>query len=189
MSIDDKVSFQNDSLSSLSLLLSELSGQEDLFLLCRALFHEDRDVVIGAALVLGRIKDSRSVPYLLHALLTTDQKRAQALMWAIGEIGDDSATAVLLEALNANFMPENALSALGKIGSLKVVDVLILRLEDQEESIRALAAKSLGQAHFILNSQLAFRIREKVEERLNLESSRRVKLLLAVIKRKLEGHQ
>lgn len=172
--------------AGLAFLAKEFADKENFFSICRALFHLDHEICIGASLVLGHMKDKRAIPYLLRALLTTDQKRAQAFMWSLGEIGDDAAIPFLLAALRAKFVPKSAILALGKIGHPRTVDALLERLNDDDEAVRLLAVKALGQIRFGQDNLLINRAKTGIKLQLTQEGSRRVKLLLSVIKNRLE---
>ncbi len=52
----------------LEFLFKELADDQSFFLICYALFHHDTEISIGASLVLGHLKDSRALTYLLRAL-------------------------------------------------------------------------------------------------------------------------
>lgn len=155
-------------------------------LVCRALFHLDHEISIGASLVLGHIKEKRAVPFLLRALLTTDQKRAQAVMWSLGEIKDEAAVPFLLSALTANFVKKSAILALGKIGSPKTVDAILENLNDSDETIRLLAVKALLQIRFGQDHTIISKTKQLLKVQMACEASRRVKLLLSVLKDRLE---
>ncbi len=170
----------------LAFLMEELIDEETFSSVCRALFNVDNEVAIGASLVLGRMKDARAVPFLLRALLTTDLRRAEAVMWSLGEIGDESALPFLLMALDEDFVPRSAILALGKIGSPNSVDAILSSLNNTDEAVRLLAVKALGQIRFGSNEFLIAKARSSLSMRLSREASRRVKLLLAVVKRRLE---
>lgn len=163
----------------LSFLLKELEDEENFTLVCHALFHEDLEISIGASLVLGYQRDARSLPYLLRAFLTKEQKRAEALVWALGEIKDESAVPFLLAALSAGFVSKSVILALGKIGSLEAMDAILGSLNDRDETIRLLATKALGQLSYDSDTTKATKVCFALKARLAHEASRRVKLLLA----------
>jgi HEAT repeat protein len=167
-------------------LLKEIADDESFLLVCSALSHEDSEISIGASLVLGHLRDQRALPYLLRALLTTDQKRAEAIMWALGEIGDESSIPFLIEALNANFLTKSAILALGKIGSPSSIKPILKSLSDNDEGIRVLAARALSQIRYDRDVQLIADMLPMLKARLCEETSRRVKLLVAVIYSRLE---
>lgn len=177
--------------SALSFLHKRLEKDHDDFLLvCRCLFHVDDEIAIGASVVLGYLKCDRAMPYLLRALLTTHQKRGDAIIWAIGELRIKKAIPFLKAAVRANFSVKSAISALGKIGSPKVVDVLLDHLNDDDEVVRLLAARSLGQVGFEHEHSLIKKTHRMLEVRLAKEKSRRVRLALSLVKSKLgeEAH-
>lgn len=172
--------------TGVSFLLTKLVEKDNFLLVCRAVFHAEHEISIGACLVLGRKRDRRALPYLLRALLTTDRQRAEAVVWALGEIGDDSSIPFLLSALHANFVAKSAILALGKIGSPKAADAILGRLADNDETVRVLAAKALGQIRFVNDIKLNSRTILALKARIPHETSRRVKLLLVLICSRLE---
>jgi HEAT repeat protein len=171
---------------SVAFLLKELADEDTFALVCRALSNVDDEIAIGAALVLGRMKDMRSVPFLVRALLTTHHKRAEAIMWSLGELGDKRALPFLLTALQSDFVPKSAIIALGKIGSPDAADALFACLNSDDEAIRLLSVKAIGQIRFDSNDKIFSKARYAISTRLSNEASRRVKLLLAVVKSRLE---
>jgi HEAT repeat protein len=187
-SMTEKISqhFYRESTHGLVFLLKELTNEENFLLVCKALIHNDYEISIGAALALGHMKDIRAVPYLLRAVLTTDQKRAEAIIWALGEIGDESAVPFLVAALEANFVPKSVMLALGKIGSVRTIDIILETLKNADETLRILAVKALAVAPFETEQSLVVKIKIALNTRLVVESSRRVKLMLSVIKSRLE---
>lgn len=172
--------------SGLLFLLNELTDDDNFFQVCQALFHHDQEISIGASLALGHMKDPRATPYLLRALLTEQEKRAEAIIWALGEIGDEAAVPFLTHALNAQFVPKSAILALGKIGSPDAVETILCNLRDSDEIIRLLAAKALSQIRFNDDFNLIRRICGALNEQLMHECSRRVKLMLSVVRSKLD---
>jgi HEAT repeat protein len=122
----------------------------------------------------------------LKALLTNDHKRAEAIMWSLGEIGNEAALPFLLTALQANFIPKSAILALGKIGSPDAVEAILDSLCSDDEAVRLLCVKAIGQIRFGAKSPLISKASHTISARLESEASRRVKLLLAVVKHRLE---
>lgn len=167
-------------------LIKELANDDTFFLICQALFNAEDEIAIGASLILGRIRDKRAVPFLLKALLTNNHKRGEAIMWSLGEIADIAALPFLLTALRANFIPKSAILALGKIGSRDAVDAILQNLGSSDEAVRLLAVKAIGQIRFFHDDDLKSKASHSLAERLLSEASRRVKLLLAVVKSRLE---
>ncbi|HXW53542.1 MAG TPA: HEAT repeat domain-containing protein [Myxococcota bacterium] len=171
---------------NLEFLLKELADDESFFLICYALFHHDAEISIGASLVLGHLRDSRALAYLLRALLTTDLKRAEAVMWALGEIGDEISVPFLLKAINARFAIKSAILALGKIGSKAIAGAMLKSLADQDEAVRVLAAKALSQVRFDDDFETISSLLPVLKSHLTTETSRRVKLMVAVTCSRLE---
>src|SRR5580700_7609550 len=119
-----------------SLDFASLREEKNFKFLCGALGHESLDIAIGASLALGRLQDRRATPYLLDAFLTTHGKKAQAVSWALGEIGAQEALPFLTEALASQFVPKSAIVALGKIGSPDSLEILLSTLNDDDDATR-----------------------------------------------------
>lgn len=61
-------------------------GEEQLFeQVIAGLFHEQVDVAIGAALILGRLKEEKAIPSLIEAFKTNDVALGAAVAWALGQ--------------------------------------------------------------------------------------------------------
>ncbi len=165
---------------------SILAEQGTFFAICQALSSSDPDLVIGAALVLGRMNDKRAVPFLLRAFLTPDGKKAQAIAWALGELGDAQAVPFLEEAILASFIPSSAIIALGKIGVRSSLPILLACLEEKDELLRALAAKSIGRLCFEGESEPRDRALTKLKAHETKEPSRSVRLLIRATCMRLE---
>ena len=170
-----------DKTPKLNFLLQEFMDDERFYLVCKALFHEEQEVAIGASLALGHKKDLRALPYLLRAVLTMDEKRAEAVMWALGELGDEAALPFLKAALEANFVPKSTLLALGKIGSPSMVLAILACLGDHDESVRLLAVKALSQCQLGHDILLIRKVSQVIKDHLVHETSRRIRLLLLVL--------
>src|SRR6185437_13577944 len=116
-----------------------------------------------------------------HAFLTTVARKAQAVSWALGEIGDESALPFLTEALLAHFVPKSAIVALGKIGSKSSVEILVKFLSDKDANLRALSAKSLGQIKFLNDQELMQKTLLSLKMQLKIETARTVKLVICSV--------
>lgn len=160
---------------------ASLRMTENFEAICGALYHESLDIVVGASIVLGQLQDERALPHLLHAFLTTGSRKAQAVSWALGEIGNPSALPFLTEALSSNFVPKSAIIALGKIGSPTSLDILVSFLVDSDESVRALAARSLGQIKFGDDFALMKKAMAALKMQLRVETARAVKLVICAV--------
>jgi HEAT repeat protein len=156
-----------------SLDFASLREEKNFKFLCGALGHESLDIAIGASLALGRLQDRRATPYLLDAFLTTHGKKAQAVSWALGEIG-------------AQFVPKSAIVALGKIGSPDSLEILLSTLNDDDDATRALAVKSIGQLRLSGDQKRIAKALSALRLRLKIEQKRSVKLVLCIICNRLE---
>lgn len=160
--------------------------EETFYAICHALDSADIEVSTGAALVLGRIKDKRALSFLLSSFLTTNVKKAQAIAWALGELKDPRATAFLIEALSQDFIAKSAIVALGKIGCLDSLDILLRNLKHRDENLRALVVKAIGQLSYGDQYELKSKTVATLMRHLAAESSRTVRLALCVISARLE---
>jgi hypothetical protein len=113
--------------------------------LLKALGHSEKSIIIGASLVLGRLKDDRAVPSLIRAFLTTDQEVGSAVAWALGQCGSALAVPFLSMAVQKGFAVGRACEALGQIGNIDVLPLLLRTLSSQKDDERMFAAKALGQ--------------------------------------------
>ena len=96
--------------------------------------------------VLARIRSLRSLE-LLQRLLSSDDANLRArAAYALGQIGDPSSVAQLLEMLGDSAWPARAMAAkaLGRIAGLEAVQPLCGALTDPEWWVRANAAEALG---------------------------------------------
>ena len=90
-----------------------------------ALRHEDSSVVVGAARVLGMLRDPRTVPNLLEAIKTEDPAVGRAVIDALGAIGDSVCVPWLVAAAEQGFCVEAACRALGILGDDRARKVLV----------------------------------------------------------------
>ncbi len=165
---------------------SRLVQEDSFYAICQSLNSKELEVAIGASLVLGRLRDERALPFLLEAFLSTNGKKAQAVAWALGELADARAVPFLTEALAAKFIPKSSIIALGKIGASSSLDVLINCLKDRDETLRALAVKSIGQLRYGTQMELKARAVSVLMEQLRREVSRAVRLAICVTCARLE---
>jgi|GEM_PF-2063389 len=98
---------------------------------------EDGRCAMDAAVALGRLKDYESFEAMEARF--RDGHGAQAIVRALGELGDARAIPLLSEVLadkekySDSYTRRGAAEALGKIGTLECVDALIAALGDQEQ--------------------------------------------------------
>ncbi len=109
--------------------------------LLTALSDENAEIRWRAAAALGTLKDAKAVEPLSDIVenpLEPDNVRAAAVA-ALGNIGDKTAEAVLIRALDIRVgnISKNAIIALGKLGSKTAIPKLIALLEDKRVGLDA----------------------------------------------------
>jgi len=141
--------------------LGALKDERALAPLQVALEDEHAEIRLQAAAALGTLKDAKAVPKLSQMVenpLEADDVRAAAVA-ALGNIGDETAEAVLIRALTvrAGDITNNAIVALGKLKSETAVRRLVAILGDKaitldastdalaKASARTKAATALGE--------------------------------------------
>ena len=166
------------------LLFDEEYGFEEI---AKFLYYKYNDVVIGAALALGKVADKRAVKPLIHAFANTcDPKVGAALVWAIGQCRDVSALPWLKAAIENDFVAANACEALGVIGDSSSLNVLLSALNFKNEDVRAYAARAISRLNFEIDTKA--KIRAVAELQIFLQDrSRKVRLCAAVSLHRL-GH-
>jgi HEAT repeat protein len=103
------------------------------------------DEVRVAAKLLGYGRHRRAVPALLELLRPETFVAADAIVWALGELGDAEAVPLLHHQLSRGLLVEHALSALGKLGSrASVVRIVPFILEGSREQ-REKAAEAIAR--------------------------------------------
>jgi HEAT repeat protein len=153
------------------------AGRRSVPALVRALGDPDPEVVMFAASTLGKTLDQSAVPHLARLLNHPDINVCQAAIeslgalratstltaldgllgrdvWlrfsvvhTLGEIGDPRSARTLMQLLGDEQVREGALSALGKVGGLEVVEELVRRLEGTASPRDfALFVRALGNA-------------------------------------------
>ena len=155
-------------------------------LLC-ALRHKEKSVIIGASLVLGRLKDERAVPSLIRAFLTTDREVGAAVAWALGQCQSPCAVPFLSMAVQKGFVVSNACEALGQVGSTDALPILFSTLKSIHEDERVFAAKALGQLAQNCGRCERDRILESLAP-LSTDSSRKVRMSAAVASEKTKNN-
>lgn len=149
--------------------------------------HEDNEMVIGAALALGKLADNRAVKPLLFAFANTDNpKVGAALAWAIGQCRDVAALPLLNAAIENDFVAANACEALGAIGDLSSLNILLAALSFNNEDVRSYAARAISRLNF--DADIKAKNRAITELQIFLQDqSRKVRLCAAVSLHRL-GH-
>jgi HEAT repeat protein len=99
---------------------------------CLEVLEHETILYKRAARALGQLKCLEALPFLINLLLYDYNGRdhQQAAAWALGELGDPRAVAPLLEVIDRVGVAEEALAALGQIGSTAAVPGILDRLGD-----------------------------------------------------------
>ena len=181
---EESVSIRAAAAASLNALRDERSAP----ILRNALNDENSAVRLQAVAALGGIKDATSVPKLsmmVENQLETDVIRAVAVT-ALGNIGDTESEELLIRAVDIRIgnISNNAIAALGKLESKKVVPRLIAILADKRipldastallanASPRIKAAIALGRIEGAeATNALAYRIIDETEYIVALEDA------------------
>lgn len=152
--------------------------------LLSALVHEEKSVIIGASLMLGRLADERAEASLLRAFLTNDQDIGAAVAWALGRCGSKRAVPFLSKAIEEGFAVANSCEALGNLGDSKVLPALFGALNCGQEEARACAAKALGH----LAAHCDAKARDEIGKNLMplfYDKSRKVRICATIILERL----
>lgn len=103
--------------------------------LIETLKDEDENVKHAAAESLGKIGDARAVRALIKCLDDDFWVKYPAII-ALGEIGDPSATEHLVPLIEDDMLKQAVVEALGRIGDVSAVSVLADTLSHSDNSIR-----------------------------------------------------
>ena len=157
----------------------------------RLLADEDPGLVATAARLLGLGHYSPAVP-VLRALVSPDRMyESRMVIWALGEIGDVSATRELELALASGFRSVDAIIALGKLGQITTIPRLTPMIlsglpEQRDAAYRALAmildenrdlADVLGTAR---NDLVGLIVGQLEDDKVDLSGSTRFHMLLCL---------
>jgi peptidylprolyl isomerase len=110
--------------------------------------HLDEQVQRRAIQALGKIQDPAGLRYLLPLLDHDHQETRAAAAFAIGQIGDTTATEALLTRLGKEIHPLVAgslIEALGKAGTRSVLPVMARNLRDPSPAWRGESALALAR--------------------------------------------
>jgi HEAT repeat protein len=120
-------------------------GAEAVEVLAKALEDKAYQVRVVAAVALGRLRASESVPALVAVLSDSSVNAQQAAAQALAQIGDP-AVPTLLDALIGRDQSARrwAAEALGSIGDESVAQQLVQRLTDQNVEVQRAAVTALG---------------------------------------------
>lgn len=180
---DESVSIRAAAAASLNTLRDERSAPA----FRNALNDDNSAIRLQAVAALGGIRDAKAVPKLSEMVenqLESDAIRAAAVT-ALGNIGDTASEDLLIRAIDIHIgnISINAITALGKLKSTKVVSKLIAILEDKRipldastavlanASPRIKAAIALGAIEGVAANAFANRIVDDTEFIVALEDA------------------
>ncbi len=108
------------------------AGPRSVPTLVRALRHDDAEVVMFAATILGRTRDPSAVPHLVALLGHADVNVAQAAIESLGRLRAAAAVGPLVATLDRDpWLAFAAAHALGDIGDARAVPALAARVRDE----------------------------------------------------------
>jgi len=110
--------------------------------------HPEPRVRARAVQAIGKLQDVRCFPLLLHALSDLNHNVRREAAFALGQMGDSSAVAVLVGRLGTKEVEAvkvRLLEALGKVGTAAAIPTLIEYLKSPNADLRAEAALSAGR--------------------------------------------
>jgi len=93
--------------------------------------------------MVGYARDSEAVPVLVKLLNPHNLVAADAIIWALGEIGRPAALPALLYIIASDWLTADALEAVGKIGDQRAMPVLLPLLARGNETERRLSAEAI----------------------------------------------
>ncbi len=88
---------------------------------------------IAIALILGRIKDKEAIAALIEAIGDNNNEAQRMIIWALGQIRDDTCVPVLIDVLKSDVIYSvkyECVQALGLIGGNDALEILIEVLTD-----------------------------------------------------------
>jgi HEAT repeat protein len=124
-------------------IMGEVRDREAIPTLIRALRDEDENVVASAAEHLGTMREPTVIDSLLDLLKAGDLWTSYPAIEALGNIGDPVALPALINALNNKSLCEPGLRAIGKLGGLNEIDVIMPHLESKSKAVQYEAVVSL----------------------------------------------
>lgn len=95
---------------------------------------------------LGRLKAKRAIPNLLMLLRSSEREICERVIWALGEIGDQSVIPELLPFLGSEFLNKVTAKALGKIGASDLVDLFDRAMKQDKMAIETIRKHQLKNA-------------------------------------------
>jgi hypothetical protein len=115
--------------------------------LIRALQDPVPAVRMQAVKALGRVGDPKAIPVLLNALNGADEQMGSQIFSALVQIGNDAVPALInASTSNSSWVRWHCVRALGEIGDMRALPVLVQALQDKDHSVAWMGAK--GLVHF-----------------------------------------
>lgn len=87
---------------------------------------------------LGQLKAKKAIPHLLRLLRGSEREVCEKVIWALGEIGDNSVVPEILPFLGSEFLNEATTSALQKLGAGNLVDLFVGAMRQDRTAIDAI---------------------------------------------------
>jgi HEAT repeat protein len=114
--------------------------------IARYLKHEDSRVRVLAAHTLGRTGNRLATKFLVKSLTDETFAVREAVIKALGDVGDPSVAETLVAAVDDIRYPKLwVVDTLGKLGNLSAAPTLMRTLEDPSPEVREAAAEALGK--------------------------------------------
>ncbi len=130
--------------------------------LVAATYDRDGSVRSDAVRSLGWLKIREAVPRMLEMLADSDEKLAERLITALGEIGDPRATEHLVRFLRQDRLREVALRALEEIADPKTIGHLLAWLRAAPENLRSKVGRTVSRILWKNSERLKVTDEEKV---------------------------
>jgi HEAT repeat protein len=114
--------------------------------LVKLLDDGDDEVRLGAIEALGSARVKKALPTLIARMEGGDRNSIR-IIWALGELGDESALPSLAKQLESNeaFTRQIVVEALGKIGGREATGLLLDAMVDPDRSVRKKAELALSR--------------------------------------------
>ncbi|TNE46162.1 MAG: hypothetical protein EP343_24725 [Deltaproteobacteria bacterium] len=121
-------------------------GQDQAFLtdMMQGFASDDPGEVASTAMLMGYGRFRPALPALLGLLSPMRFVESRAIIWALGELAAEEAIPHLTQCLAEGFRIDDALIALGKIGNVGTVGLLVPYIMQGETESRAMALRALS---------------------------------------------
>lgn len=95
---------------------------------------------------LGRLKAKKAIPQLLMLLRSSEREVCERVIWALGEIGDESVVPEILPFLGSEFLNGTTERALQKLGAGELADLFARAMRQDKTAIEAIKKHPLRKA-------------------------------------------